>query len=1833
METAKIVEDCDELTQTLDMVEYGGMNVVREALGRMLQRLQNTFQKLLIYEGPDAQLRQGIQSGVITDEDFGTIHLSMLDATLIVQISDDLQLKESDVIHYLLRAKQEGSYTYEAAAGLYFSDRTSILTCLHRIFSMLAFNEDLENVPDSPLSDILSDLRAFSEKLLSVEENGHSKMIHRLVELTKRATTEIEKGEDQQDPGFQSIPQGPPSAVVFDSMWNLKPKSVLWAEEQRRLCETLLLAVKIKSRIPVESILELIDLMGHFNQRIHEDSGSETNPYMMDGLLALFSLIMTLLPQEMQHKMSAADNDETKLEELANDAKLTDALKDDPGNESFGCIVRFAWGILQARYRATIPEGKDAIKKCSNAGVLGCLLKILLNENLENGCQAEIHGLCIGAAHNLVVHFLEIENKNIIGKVHSMYKITQERMAAHWNNDGVMPAEQGDHLSVLLDVLAEIYSHRSDLILFGQPPEAVLRFIGWVPDSNLLSQSPEILCSFLSLWSGIATGEEGATRIHNQLYMSQKGSFHAICEGYEQCQWGFIIRTLIEFGMATVGNEFTPAKQVGKYDLRGLTAYLQLITKVFSEAPLAAAATWIYDLERDYQEPLNGRKITDVLIHLLCQPIPHQLKAALDETLVAFGRTTNQARNLLESLKQRTILRFQGAKEDKVDRYDLLYQLNQIEATAEEYPESLAFINLMNALMKNAYPVPDQATVVADCTTFVMEGLLPRMRYLKFQSPIQQWELLAGCFTHLRLAVENARFTPEIVRIVCLKGGSDTPPGYTVMKDILGGGRILPTIAQVLSSSIQEFKAEPLSKLKLKNAKLEAVVGALSLLRTVFDFDLNFLKGVEESVSVGGLSSLDQLLMAMQREELFCMLEYVSVPFSPVQAEAVSIARNLAKRLNAFMDVFSTNGRFLKEVSIFKEGVAWALNDGLYQPRAIEDMESTAAPSSDLRAALILRVLLENISKRSVNISHLLCGFDVGGGLDSIRATGLSTSRGNNCLIVILECINGTLSAVKPHLYVSCLEVIRELARNPDTAPGLISLLRSESYEMLLDHLPDYEDLMENRPQTPRDWIEVQSRACLLEIQTKGLSILRPGVEEEDTGVCREMLKRLFGVKEEDDSNGVPFTTIMKQVLVGRDCPTIEEFVSDKSKAAVEEHGGDVGGPLEILRLSNTLLEDGGIMYKSITGIKFYDYHVLGKKLEAWYSSRCQLHQPSFENAKEDIKKGCTQICSFAMAYNAHIRMQSAAVECLNACFEVISTAVDKRWGILVSVCHAGKKFTATQLLVHLGLVAMNVMVESDSSKLTFPVARLLHAIMVRLSKEAIVTRSEITDLMLLPEAPPFMSGLTTILRMDNSRLSEQGRSLLMSSMFLFLSMSRYDSSPGFPLLVQNSAFIRQVGLEIVQILEAEINDESAGMQHQLVALQTLKEVVSAEGSIAMVETLLAKSNVYYEACGWLKNGVMSWLVPGAPQEIEFGVVARLELIQEMVSAGGPDNGAEIACIMNRHQVIERVCGSDVFECLPEEWPARSPQEIAVFSKLERVVKFSLRIIEGVVSGLQGFGDAKKRAAGVMERYCNKFRAIMLKACSLKWGDWEPTESDMEIATSVVKILSVIGMENFRSDVRDRLHDGVNRAAESFCCLAASSSSPFVHSAMSRSITGRVNSTGEAIWSFRKELLSYYHNAILHIQVNRMSSAGAVDVPNPNLLKEGIQQSLLDVADLLKEKIKYREANGAENSSEVQRYSRLLDDRLYLLLNCCRLGIYALVGDFKRGYQGGTPEEQNRIRKGDLAQRLSTDVGPILERTLAIGPRSAAGFKEVDDAWGVLKKYVQMQEHMTFIRR
>lgn len=111
------------------------------------------------------------------------------------------------------------------------------------------------------------------------------------------------------------------------------------------------------------------------------------------------------------------------------------------------------------------------------------------------------------------------------------------------------------------------------------------------------------------------------------------------------------------------------------------------------------------------------------------------------------------------------------------------------------------------------------------------------------------------------------------------------------------------------------------------------------------------------------------------------------------------------------------------------------------------------------------------------------------------------------------------LSVTHPQLYINCLEVVRELARHPDTVQGLKNLLRSDGHNLLLDILPEESDDSTTISETEMGyWVVLKSHACLLDILSEILMVMQPDAKDNDRAVCMETYRRLLGLKEDSGS-------------------------------------------------------------------------------------------------------------------------------------------------------------------------------------------------------------------------------------------------------------------------------------------------------------------------------------------------------------------------------------------------------------------------------------------------------------------------------------------------------------------------------------------------------------------------------------------------------------------------------------------------------------------------------------------------------------------------------------------
>ncbi len=136
------------------------------------------------------------------------------------------------------------------------------------------------------------------------------------------------------------------------------------------------------------------------------------------------------------------------------------------------------------------------------------------------------------------------------------------------------------------------------------------------------------------------------------------------------------------------------------------------------------------------------------------------MKAALDDAIAAFARRPELAAALWERLLQSVVVAPSAPEEAPVARYDITYQLNEIEvcscslglhiilpplnplrdalhlqARAEDYAEVLAFVRLLNALLRaSGEALLDQGRPYAHFTQFVRADVLGQLHGRAYRS-------------------------------------------------------------------------------------------------------------------------------------------------------------------------------------------------------------------------------------------------------------------------------------------------------------------------------------------------------------------------------------------------------------------------------------------------------------------------------------------------------------------------------------------------------------------------------------------------------------------------------------------------------------------------------------------------------------------------------------------------------------------------------------------------------------------------------------------------------------------------------------------------------------------------------------------------------------------------------------------------------------------------------------------------------------------------------------------------------------------------------------------
>ncbi|MQL73491.1 hypothetical protein Taro_005839 [Colocasia esculenta] len=328
------------------------------------------FQSLLSYPGPRASDRAQVQSKEVRLPDSSPISLDDMDVQIVMKLSDDLNLNETECVRLLISANQEWILfgrepleIYRLAAGLWYTERRDVLTSVYTLLRAVVLDQGLE-------ADIVDDIQKHLEDLMT------SGLRQRLATLVKELNREEAAGI------------GGPSAecYVIDCRGALVERRAVVCREKLMLGHCLVLSVLVVRMSP-RDVKDIFFALKDFAADV------------------LFSLLFSLVIDFMSDALSVPNQSAI----LSHDAafrqefqELVMSTGNNPNVEGFCDVVRLGWAV---HLMLTQDQGSSSDRSSSShdvANIFSCLELICSNNVFHFLCARVLQS----AAYQLLVDCL-----------------------------------------------------------------------------------------------------------------------------------------------------------------------------------------------------------------------------------------------------------------------------------------------------------------------------------------------------------------------------------------------------------------------------------------------------------------------------------------------------------------------------------------------------------------------------------------------------------------------------------------------------------------------------------------------------------------------------------------------------------------------------------------------------------------------------------------------------------------------------------------------------------------------------------------------------------------------------------------------------------------------------------------------------------------------------------------------------------------------------------------------------------------------------------------------------------------------------------------------------------------------------------------------------------------------------------------------------------------------------------------------------------------------------------------------------------------------------------
>ncbi|TXG61268.1 hypothetical protein EZV62_012631 [Acer yangbiense] len=1061
----------------------------------------SSFRSLLSYSPPKQSDRAQVQSKEVRLPDSPSISLDDQDVQIALKLSDDLHLNEIDCVRFLISANQEwglmGREPLEIvrlAAGLWYTERRDLITALYILLRAVVLDQGLDE-------DIVADIQKYLEDLINAG------LRQRLISLIKELNREEPAG------------LGGPlcERYVLDSRGALVERRAVVCRERLILGHCLVLSVLVVRTSPKDvkdafsALKDSAAELNESNDTLKHQACVVALPLTLLFLTFLpmqitFSLLFSLVIAFVSDALSAVPDKSSVLSRDASFRKefheTVMAAGSDLIVEGFVGGIRLAWAVHLMLIHDEIAARETVSSASSNdlVHIHSCLEAIFSNNifqfSLDKVLRTAAYQACMccrlpppatadsgtydiflknddedivymynAYLHKLITCFLSHhlardkvkESKEKAMSVLNSYRAAGSKDFVH---DGNMLSHQSTETGPLpfvslLEFVSEIYQKEPEL-LSGN--DVLWTFVIFAGEDHTNFQT---LVAFLNMLSTLASSQEGASKVYELL---QGKAFRSV-------GWRTLFDCLSIYdekfkqSLQTAG-AMLPEFQEG--DAKALVAYLNVLQK--------CAKCIVLNVVVENGNPIERKKWfpdMEPLFKLLSyENVPPYLKGALRNAITTFVHVSPVLKDTVWSYLERydlpVVVGSQAgntAQSMAAQVYDMQFELNEVEARREQYPSTISFINLLNALIAEEKDVSDRGRRFVGIFRFIYDHVFGPFPQRAYADPCEKWQLVVACLKHFHMILNMYDIQDEDIDGLVEQSSTATQPSslqmqvpvLELLKDFMSGKTVFRNIMGILQPGVNSIITERTSQ--TYGPLLEkAVQLSLEIIILILEKDLllsDFWRPLYQIISTAHVMSMPfvhatkaaesctplDVILSQDHNQIVALLEYVRYDFQPqIQQCSIKIMSILSSRMVGLVQVLLK----YNAANSLVEDYAACLESRSEESQVIEN-------SGDDPGVLIMQLLIDNISRPAPNITHLLLKFD----LDTpIERTILQPKFHYSCFKIILEILEKLSKPdVNALLHEFGFQLLYELCLDPLTCSPIMDLLSNKKYQFFVKHL------------------------------------------------------------------------------------------------------------------------------------------------------------------------------------------------------------------------------------------------------------------------------------------------------------------------------------------------------------------------------------------------------------------------------------------------------------------------------------------------------------------------------------------------------------------------------------------------------------------------------------------------------------------------------------------------------------------------------------------------------------------------------------------------------------